>query len=127
MAAISGVGGKVMNGANAVANIKNWQIDIGVDDADTTSFGATGGWQTSITTIKHWTGRASGSLDTADTNGQVAFINGLGSSFSMLFYADSTKNWAGSALLTAISPKAAATGTVDVEFQFKGTGALTFT
>lgn len=124
---LAGVGGAVKNTTNAVANIDTWSVDAGAAVSKTTSFGATGSWETNQATLKNWTAKCSGRVDPADTNGQVAFLNGLGNTFSVSFFLDTTKNWAGSGILTTISPKVAADGLGEVEFTFTGTGALTVT
>lgn len=124
---LAGVGGSVKTGANSVANVDNWSLDEKANIEKTTSFGATGSWETNASTLKSWSAKCSGRLDPADTNGQVTFLNGIGNTFTVAFHCDATKNWAGSGILETISPKVAASGLGEVEFSFVGTGQLTIT
>ena len=108
MAAIAGIGGKVTQGATTVLNMDDWSLNIIGDQVDTTAFLATGSWKTKTATVKGWDGKCVGRFDGADTTGQQVLTNGLGSTFTMAFYTDATHNWAGSAILTNIVPKATA-------------------
>jgi hypothetical protein len=124
---VAGIGGNVKAGAITLANITAWSVAAKSDVAETTPFGATGAWATSTATIKKWTAKFDGSTDAADTTGQVALFNGLGSTFAVEFDIDATHHWAGSAILTGIDPKSSAKGINDIGFSVDGTGPLTFT
>lgn len=127
MATIAGVAGSVKNGANTVANLNSWTVSAKGNTAKTTVFGTSGQYETEIATVKNWTAKADGFLDSSDTNGQLAFINGLNGTFTVNFLTgDSTHQWAGTAILTGIDPKVDATGVNTVSFSFNGSGALTF-
>jgi hypothetical protein len=124
---LAGVGGAVKAGAATLANVGNWSVSIKGGIAKTTSFGATGAWETNASTIKSWSAKFDGRTDPADTTGQVTLFNGIGSTLSMEFDIDGTHHWAGSAILTGIEPKADATGMNEVSFAVDGTGALSYT
>jgi hypothetical protein len=124
---LAGIGGAVKAGAVTLANIHTWALTAKSDVAETTPFGASGAWATNTATIKKWTAKFDGSTDAADTTGQVALFNGLGSTFAMEFDIDGTHHWAGSAIITGVDPKAAAKGMNEVGFTVDGTGVLTFT
>lgn len=127
MAVTAGIGGAVKNGANTVANVDTWNLSAKGATAKTTAFGATGSWETNTATIKSWTATCAGRVDPADTNGQLALINGLLSTFTLELDVDGTHHWAGSAILVGFDPKSSVTSTNDITFSFEGTGALTFT
>jgi predicted secreted protein len=126
MAAIAGVGGKVTQGGTTVLNMTDWSLDLGGDNVDTTSFGASGSWKAKVGTVKGWSAKCNGNFDGADTTGQQVLTNGLLSSFTMAFYVDATHNFSGSAILVGIVPKANAAGLVTMEYSFIGNGACTY-
>src|SRR5579859_7193724 len=101
----NGVGGSIKNGANTVANVDIWDLPQKAATKDTTAFGATGSYQTNTMTLKSWTAKVSGRVDPSDTNGQLAFINGLGSTFTLTFLVDGTHNWSGTGILIGCHPK----------------------
>ena len=124
MAAISGNGGSVQMGAVTLQNIGDWTISLKTDKSVTTPYGQA--WHTKTTTIKDWSGKFNGRLDSADTTGQVAFINGLGTYVTMTFNVDGVHKWTGPAIIDGIDPKSSATGTVDVAFSVDGNGACVY-
>lgn len=127
MAIVAGIGGSIKSGANTVANLNTWTLSLKGNVTKTTVFGSSGQWETSVATTRGWTVKADGYLDSSDTNGQLAFINGLNSTFTLnLLTGDSTHQWAGTAILTGIDPKADVGGVDTVSFSFDGTGAATF-
>lgn len=126
---ILGVGGGVKNGSSTILNINTWSIDIKVSTVDTISFGSVGGWNTRISTFKDWTAKVDGKTDASDTTGQLALINGLGSTFTLEFDVGSVVSngkWSGTGILTGIAPKSDASGMNEIGYTFEGTGALTF-
>lgn len=127
MAALAGTGGSVKLGSNTVAEIGEWSLDIGLDTNEVSAFGDS--WKRFITGLKGWTGSATGRFDQTDTNGQVALQNALlnGTTVSIRLYVNATNYYSGTAYITQESPKASVGGTVDVDFSFTGTGALSYT
>lgn len=128
MPATAGIGGNVRVGATPtiVANVGVWSVTAKVAVASTTSFGATGAWETQLPTIKSWTAKCDGRTDPADTLGQLTLLNGLGTIMNVEFDVDGTHHWSGSAILTGIDPKADTKGLNDIAFSFDGTGPLVF-
>ena len=127
MAAINGQAGSVKTGANTIANMGDWSLTLDADVADITTFGATGSWRQKLPTVKQWSAKFTGRFDSADTNGQVVLINGLGTSVALDFNVDGTHKWSGAAaIITSIAPKSTATGVVEVDFGVTGNGALTY-
>jgi predicted secreted protein len=72
--AVTGTGGAVKLGANKIAEISNWSLDLGADDIDITSFDSQG-WKEYLAGLKEWSGSIEGNLKTDDTNGQKAILN----------------------------------------------------
>jgi predicted secreted protein len=127
VAVIAGVGGSVQISSTTVASLNVWTVSAKGNTAKTTVFGTTGQWETEIAAVRNWTAKADGYLNDTDTNGQVALINGLNSTFTVTFNTgDSTHNWSGTAILTGIDPKADVASVETVSFSFNGVGALTF-
>jgi hypothetical protein len=123
----SGVGGSVKNGANVIANVDVWDLPQKAATKDTTSFGASGAYQVNTSILKSWTAKIQGRVDPGDTNGQLALINGLGSTFTFTFAVDSTHNWSGSGIVTGIHPKTNVNDVATIEYDITGSGPLTFT
>lgn len=127
MAALAGLSGSVKVGANTVAEIGDWSLDIGLDSHEVSAFGDS--WKRYVAGLKGWSGSASGRWDMTDTNGQAALQGALlgGTTVSLKLYVDSTHYYSGTAYITGSTPAASVSGTVDVEFSFTGTGALSYT
>lgn len=125
---LAGVNANVKIGANAVAWMNTWSITIKGNVKETTSFQSSGAYRTLTSTTKEWSAKIDGPLDGTDTNGQVALINGLGSTFSLELDTDAagTHKWTGSAILVGIDPKSDAKDVNQVTFNFDGTGAITW-
>jgi predicted secreted protein len=72
--ALTGKSGAVKLGANKIAEISNWSLDLGADDIDITSFDSQG-WKEYLAGLKEWSGSIEGNLKPDDTNGQKAILN----------------------------------------------------
>ncbi len=126
MAVNIGYLGKVMVGTATVAEIDQWSLDVDAKLLETTKFGDT--WEGKIPGVKSWSGKASGRWDMSDTTGQKALQDALlgGTTVSLKLYTNATNSYSGTALVKAISTKAAVGGLIEVDFSFEGTGALTY-
>lgn len=123
----AGVSGQVMNGSNTIANLDKWQIQQKAATKDSTAFGASGSWQINTTTLKSWTAKSNGRVDPSDTNGQLALLNGLGSTFTVKLYIDGTRYWSGTAILSGIDPADDVNDLATIQYSWTGTGACTLT
>lgn len=125
---LAGVTANVKTGATAIANMDVWTLSAKSAIKDTTPFQATGQYAQNTATIKSWTVKIDGRLDATDTTGQVALINGLGSTFPLELDIDAaaTHKWTGNAILTGIDPKADAKDVNTVSYSFDGSGVITF-
>ena len=126
--AISGKGGNVKVGANVVAEVKNWKLDIESDMLDTTNFG-TSGWKTFVAGLKSWSG--SFELEwkvSTDTNGQKALQDALlgGTTVSLVLDVQGTNNYSGTAFMKKEGLETPVDGVVTGSFDYQGTAALTY-
>jgi len=123
--ALAGKSGAVKLGANKVAEISNWSLDLGADDIDITSFDSNG-WKEYLAGLKEWSGSIEGNLKTNDTNGQKAILNAWlnGETLEFTFEVSSGVTFKGEALV-----KPSIEVPVDDKASFScditGTGALT--
>jgi len=113
-------------GTNTVAEMDNWSLDVSTNLEETQAFGDT--WKERTSTIKEWSGSASGRLDTSDTNGHVALKTAFlaGSTVSARFYVDGTNYYSGTAYVQA-SFSAPENGIITANYTITGTGALSYT
>jgi len=123
--AIAGYGGAVKLGANKIAEISNWSLDLGADDIEITSFDSQG-WKEYLAGLKEWSGSMEGNLKTDDTNGQKAILNAWinGETLEFTFEVSSGVSFQGEAFV-----KPSIEVPVDDKASFScditGTGALT--
>src|SRR5512147_2725752 len=101
MAVIKGNAGNIKLSTNAVAEMRDWSLEVSQEFVDTTAFGDTMREQTA--TFASWSGSASGSYDITDTNGQLALQTAwlAGSTVTPRFYVDSTHYYDGLAYVNA--------------------------
>lgn len=131
MAATHGKGGIVKLGtADTVLSIKNWKLDRERDEHDTTSFASAGlPNRTFIMGLVGASGSFEGDLDMADTTGHVALINSLTSDTALTFklYINATQFWSFSGFITGVSGEVPIDDLETVSYDFRVTGAVTFT
>ncbi|MBA4495099.1 phage tail tube protein [Paenactinomyces guangxiensis] len=127
MAATQGFKGKVRIGANEVIDLSSWELEIEVADLDDTSFGDS--WTGMIPGLKSWAGSFGGSWNMGDTNGQKALQDALLNStpISLELYTNETNFYSGTAYITSQGNETPVDDKVTVEFEFTGSGPLTFT
>lgn len=123
--AIAGKGGKVYIGANKVAEIANFSLDLGADDIDITSFDSEG-WKEFLAGLKEWSGSFEGNFVPGDTNGQKAILNAWlnGTALELDFKVSDTVTFSGSALVKP-SIEVPHDDKASFSCDFQGTGALT--
>lgn len=125
MAKVTGKDGGVFIGANKIAELSNWSLDMGADDVDVTSFDSEG-WKEFLAGLKEWSGSAEGNFDPTDINGQKAILNAWlnGETVALDLKVNSTIKFSGSALVKP-SIETPVDDKVSFSFDFQGTGALT--
>ena len=127
MAVVAGVGGLVKSGGTTVGNVGVWTLSIKGATVKATPFGAAGSWDINVATIKSWTAKVSGWLDSADAE-QPTLLAGINNTYTLeLDTIAGTHNFSGSAILTGIDPKADSQQLVTVDYSWTGTGAITYT
>ncbi|OPZ46816.1 MAG: Phage major tail protein 2 [Bacteroidetes bacterium ADurb.BinA104] len=124
--ALTGKDGGVYSGANKVAELSNWSLDLGTDTPETTNFDSNG-WKEYIAGLKEWSGSAEGNWKMSDTNGQKAIQDAWrnGTTLNLEFRVNPTNKYAGSVLITSIGIETPVDDKVTVSFEFQGTAALT--
>jgi predicted secreted protein len=123
--AITGIGGAVKLGANKVAEIGNWTLDLGADNIDVTSFDSNG-WKEFLAGLKEWSGSFEGNYKNDDTNGQKAIIGAWLASQSLEITLEVTAGvtFKGDAFFT-LSLETPVDDKASFSCDFQGTGALT--
>ena len=124
MANHKGSEGTVYIGADAIAEIKSYNVNESMNVIDDSNIGDTAKTYQSGST--EWDGSVDVFWDELDT-AQVAMTSGA--SVTIKFYPEGTttgdKYYTGTALVTGISRSASVDGMVDASYSLKGTGALT--
>ncbi len=128
MAALHGKAGNVKIGANTVAEIDSWELDVDRATFDTTKFNLGNNWKTFLPGLVGAVGKLSGRLDMTDTNGQVAMFNSFTSDtpLSLTLYLDATHNFAVSAFITKLAAKTPVSALETGDWDFQVTGAATY-
>ena len=123
--AIKGKDGGVFLGASKIAELANWNLDLGADDIDVTSFDSEG-WKEFLAGLKEWSGSAEGNYDPTDTAGQKAILTAWlnGTTLNLDFKVNSTITFNG-AVLVKPSIETPVDDKVSFSFDFQGTGPLT--
>lgn len=131
---IIGRKGKVMLGANTIANLANFRLNKTVDDLDGSVFGTS--WGATFPGQQKWSGTVAGFLDMSDTNGQVALkiASNAGTKITNIkFYAsaggsywgpDMTNDSGAGCYVGGFSVNAASNGLVSVDFKIGGVGPI---
>lgn len=125
--ALAGKSGKLMVGASNVTEIKNWSLDLGLDTIETTALGDE--WKNFIAGLKEWSASAECSWNVAvDTQGQKALQDAYlsGATVSLKLYADVSHYYSGEAFISSLSVEDPVDDTVNMSFEFQGTGALAY-
>lgn len=128
MATHAGYGGAVFVGTDAVAEVKDFTLDITANTADTSTLNASGddaGWAKVALTLKSWTASLNVIWDDADA-GQGALTEG--SSVQVKLYPRGTtagyEIWEGAALVTGVSKTVAVDGLVEASITVTGNGHI---
>jgi len=126
--ALAGKSGSVYIGANKVAEITQWSVDLKADNIDVTNFDSNG-WKEFIQGLKEWSGSFEGNFKPTDTNGQQALINAYmnGTTVSLELRIDTTKKIAGTVYIETIGIEAPIDDKQTFKCDFTGTGQPTLT
>ena len=117
--------GTVKVGANTVAEIRSWEMNVQADTIEDTELGDAA--KTFKSGNYGWSGSVSCFWDETDTNGQEALT--IGASVTLTLYpegaATGAKTYSGSVIVTGITRRAGINTMVEADFTFQGAGALT--
>ena len=125
MASHAGKEGAVKFGANAIAEVRSYEVTETGETADTTSMGDTA--MSHVATLTSWEGSVEAWWDETDTNGQETMT--IGASVTAIFAPEDNGtsgdiSYVGTATVTGITRRAAHDGIVEASFSLKGNGAL---
>jgi len=125
MATYTGKNGAVYVGANAVAEIKDWSLETTSETVTDTVMGDS--WVTHKPTLKSWTSSFNAIWDDADTNGQLALVEGAEVTINLYPTGNNSGDveWTGAVIVTSVSKTASFDGLVEASFSVTGNGALT--
>ena len=125
MATYTGKNGAVYVGVNAVAEIKDWSLETTSETTTDTVMGDS--WVTHKPTLKSWTSSFSAIWDDADTNGQLALVEGAEVTINLYPTGNNSGDveWSGAVIVTSVSKTASFDGLVEASFSVTGNGALT--
>jgi hypothetical protein len=128
--AIHGKKGKVTLGANLVADLDTWSMDVDRSDHETTSFGDSDlPWRDFIAGLVGATAKLDGRLNMSDTNGQFAMWQSLTSDTNLSgdFNVDDTHKFSCDFFITKFSPKVSVNDPETVGWEIRITGAVAYT
>ncbi|WP_256846913.1 phage tail tube protein [Paenibacillus sp. Pae108] len=125
--AISGQGGSVKVGANRVAELGQWNLDIEADTLDTTTFD-TNGWKSFVAGFRSWSGSFEGQWNMEDTTGQKVLQDAVlgGATVTLELNVDATHKYIGTAIITSQSVGVSVDEISSVSFDFQGSGEMTY-
>lgn len=123
--ALTGKEGGVYIGANKIAELTSWSLDLGADDVETTNFDSNG-WKEYLAGLKEWSGSVEGNLKIDDVNGQKAILQAWlnGTILDMDFKVNEAITFSGSALVKP-SIEVPVDDKVSFSCDIQGTGPLT--
>ncbi len=134
MSLLRGREAAVNKGANVVAEMGSWSLDMSADAIEAMSFGDD--WKRNEVGFLGWSATIEGYYDPADTDGQASLQTAFLAKTlvaDIRFYLDDTSYWvpdltndssAGS-YITAFTPGAEKAGLVAISITFAGSGPIT--
>ena len=127
MAAIAGKGGSAKIGANAIAEVTSWSMDISADMLDSTSLGDD--WREFVAGLNGATGSVEVKWDIPnDANGQTALQTAMlnGTTVTLNLYVNSSNYYSGTAYVSNLSVEDPVEDLVTATFEAQFTGAVTY-
>jgi len=119
-----GKDGAVYVGANAVAEVRDWSLEISAEIVNDTVMGDS--WMTNKSTMKSWTSSFNAYWDASDTTGQEALVEGAEITLNLYPTGNTSANyyWSGSAIVNSISKTGSFDGLIEASFSVTGNGTL---
>jgi predicted secreted protein len=129
--ALVGNAGVISVDGSAVAEVRNYSIEMTADTIETTTMGAANSGRTYVKGLSTFSGTADVYWDadhftTADLDGLVNGAVGA-SSVALIVYPEGTgANWAGNIVVTGYSITASMDGLIEASVSFQGDGQLAY-
>ena len=127
MAAIAGKGGSAKIGANTIAEVSSWGLDISADMLNSTSLGDN--WREFVAGLNGATGSVEVKWDIPnDANGQTALQTAMlnGTTVTLNLYVNSSNYYSGTAYVSNLSVEDPVEDLVTATFEAQFTGAVTY-
>lgn len=134
MATYTGHSGVVSVGGNAVAEVKDYSLEITANTVDATTLNNTAdaGWTRSKVVNRSWSVSINCFFDDAAANGQIEMQNEMMQAATAMLANDGVtiscagggQTFSGSVLITSISETVSGDGLIEVSFTATGLGAL---
>ena len=127
MAAIAGKDGSAKIGANTIAEVTSWSMDISADMLDSTSLGDD--WRESIPGLNGATASLEVKWDIPnDANGQTALQNAIlnGTTVTLNLYTNASNYYSGTAYISSLNVEDPVEDLVTATFEAQFTGAVTY-
>jgi len=126
MATHAGYGGAVYVGSTAVAEVKDFTLDITANTQDVTTMGTSGddaGWTKVQATLKSWTASLNVIWDDGDA-GQQALVEAADVLVKLYPRGTSNEVWEGNAIVTSVSKSVSVDGLVEASISVTGNGHI---
>ena len=126
MATHAGYGGAVFVGTNAVAEVKDFSLEITAATQDVTTMGTSGddaGWTKVQATLKSWTSSLNVIWDDGDA-GQQALVEGADVLLKLYPRGVANEVWEGNAIVTSVSKSVSTDGLVEASLSVTGNGHI---
>jgi hypothetical protein len=130
MAAEMGKDGSIAIGANVIGLIDSWSLTASIGNSEITQYGDP--MRNYQTTIKEWSGQASGTLSLADAQ-QISLLANATTAANTtaaavaLQFVTAVGHWGGYAYVKGYTANSKVTDKVSISFPFQGTGNLAYT
>lgn len=128
MSAIAGINAAVAASGVTFNEGSKWTLTSKGDTKDVTPFQASNNWAVFLATIKSWTSKITAFVDASDT-AQTNMFGLLGSTVALSMNVITTgtpHGFVGSAILTGWSPSADVQNPETIDFNWQGTGPVTW-
>jgi hypothetical protein len=131
MATYAGNGGAVYVSSNAVAEVKDFSLEITANTQESTVMNPSdtddAGWVMQKVTTKSWTASVNAIWDDNDANGQGALTEGAAVALNLYPSGNTSgkKYWQGDAIVTGVSKNVSVDGLVEASLSVVGDGHIT--
>jgi predicted secreted protein len=128
MTAFAGIGAQVTEGTTAFTEGSKWTLTTKGNTKDVTPFQASGNWSVYLATIKSWTAKITAFIDASDT-AQTNLFSLLGSTVALslnVVVAGTPHGFTGSGIVTGFAPNVDVQNAETIDFDFQGTGPITW-